>query len=181
MSLGNMEQRTGGMKRQAQELIEQAYNRGYAAGYFKAENDYHAKTEDDRQSSYELGLNMAWEAVRKIIGYTADALSCENLIKLFGTDDYDIIMQHFSASEAISKIKAYEEKKQEKDEIKVGDEVIYHDDKGVVVLVANNGKAISIMSADGGWMIRADSEEVVKTGRTFPEIVEVLKKLKEDE
>lgn len=36
MSLGTMEQRTEGMKRQAAELIEQAYNRGFKAGYDKA-------------------------------------------------------------------------------------------------------------------------------------------------
>ena len=65
--LETMVQQTAGMKKQAQELIEQAYQRGYRAGYSKAENDYHAKTEEDRQSSYELGLNEAWEAARKII------------------------------------------------------------------------------------------------------------------
>ena len=32
MSLGTQEQRTKGMKRQAQELIEQAYQRGFKAG-----------------------------------------------------------------------------------------------------------------------------------------------------
>ena len=34
--LGTMEQRTAEMKKQAQELIEQAYQRGFKAGYDKA-------------------------------------------------------------------------------------------------------------------------------------------------
>ena len=170
---------TEGMKNQAQELIDQAYNRGYTAGYSKAENDYHAKTEDDRQSSYELGLNIAWEAAKKIAG---DCLSESKMTKeLFNFNYAYPVFKNFPASEAIEKIREYEQKKQEKDEIKVGDEVIYHDEKGVVVLVANNEKAISVMSANGGWMIRTDREELVKTGRTFPQIAEVLKKMQGDE
>jgi ribosome modulation factor len=179
-----MEQRTEGMKKQAQELIEQAYKRGYTAGYSKAENDYHAKTEDDRKSSYELGLNMAWETAKKIYSTIKNgALHTDEIRKIFDVRYLTDVLEEFSASEAIEKIKAYEEQKKQQEEecIKVGDEVIYHDDKGVVVLVANNGKAISVMSANGGWMIRADSENLVKTGRTFPEIAEVLKKLQEGE
>lgn len=184
MSLGTKEQRTEGMKKQAQELIDQAYQRGYK----KAEEDYHIQTEKDRESSYQLGIEVgrkeAWEAAAKVWSYDHSERR-----KIFGVNIYSDgavdIYKDFTATEAIEKLRTYEEqKKQEEEEnkaIHVGDEVIYHDDKGVVVLVANNGKAISIMSANGGWMIRADSENLVKTGRTFPQIAEVLKKMREGE
>lgn len=191
MSLGTMEQRTEGMKKQAQELIEQAYQRGYRAGYSKAENDYHAKTEDDRQSSYELGLNMAWEAARKLVsmGYK----ECNEVLGdgILTVETIDEIFVRCTASEAIEKLCAYEEqKKQEEDsEIRVGDEVILNgnssfDTNTKAIVIALYDKTdyramfpYNVMIADGDtdWIDRDDIDR--KTGRHFPEIVEVLKKI----
>lgn len=135
MSLETMKQRTEGIRKQASELIEQAYQRGYTAGYSKAENDYYAKTEDDRQSSYELGLNMAWEAARKIVEY--GRIKC-NVILGDGVIPIENRVDPFirlTATEAIEKIRAYEEKKQEEDErieidkekvMKLADEIGIH-------------------------------------------------------
>lgn len=184
------EANTQGMKRQAQELIEQAYQRGYKAGYSKAENDYHAKTEDDRQSSYELGMNEAWEAARKLV-----LMDCRECNKVLGDgvltiDTDDEIFTRCTASEAIEKIRAYENQKKQKEkgdtEIRVGD-VIRDDDveavvtwcdgknwngfllKGEDVGVGEVGQVYSCMSCNG-WK---------KTCRHFHEIAEVLKKLQE--
>ena len=173
MSLGTMGQRTEGIKKQAQQLIEQAYYRGFKAG----REDMQDWEKDQADRLIEQGRNEAWELAYRLVfnqGNIRDVFDVEALGRIFET---------YSATEAIEKIREYEERqKQEEDsKIRVGDEVIYHDDKGVVVLVANNGRAISIMSANGGWMIRADNKELVKTGRTFPEIVELLKKMQEGE
>ena len=89
---------------------EQEYRRGYQEGYSKAETDYHAQTEKDRQSSYELGLDVAWDAARRIVGDAGDALDLLDVEKIFGTDNYDVIMLNFSPSEAIEKIREWEEK-----------------------------------------------------------------------
>lgn len=67
------------------------------------------------------------------------------------------------------------------DTVEVGDEVYYHDEIGVVVCVANNYHAISVMSGAGGWMIRTDIKELRKTGNHYPQIKEVLEKMREND
>lgn len=192
MGLGNMEQRTGGMQRQAQELIKQAYNRGYTEGYSKAETDYHAKTEDDRQSSYELGLDVAWDAARKIMldeGYSKEELGyifSDYDNPLHAIDFHGILRDH-SASEAIEKIKAYEEKKREEEEtsdLHIGDEVTFLTIGGEIITGVITGEyhdthEFRIMRAtDGGECYCCKAK---RTGRHFPEIAEVLKKMEEGE
>lgn len=187
--LGNQEHRTEGIRKQASELIEQAYNRGYTEGYSKAENDYHAKTEDDRQSSYELGLNMAWDAARKIM--LDEGYSKEELGYIFSDYDNPLhaidvhgILRDYSASEAIEKLCAYEEKKkQEADEIHVGDEVILNENvisnykpntKAVVIRIDCRSKcSYNVMFANGDteWI---EKNEVRKTGKHFSEIADVM-------
>lgn len=187
MSLRSMEQCIEEMKRQAKELIEQAYQRGYRAGYSKAENDYHAKTEEDRQSSYELGLNMAWEAAKKIYLTTSEGgLPNEEIVKIFDVGWMGwiaTIFKNFSASEVVEKLKAYEEQKnQEEDsEIKVGDEVIYrHGELTGIVTSIYKTKKFDILWNDGSVGQEKNISDFKKTGRTFPEIVAVLKKMQEE-
>lgn len=131
------ESNTQVMKLQAQELIEQAYQRGYKAGYSKAENDYHVKTEDDRQSSYELGLNVAWETARKLV--SMDYRECNEVLGdgVLTIDTINEIFVRCTPSEAINKLRAYEARKQkEESEIHVGD-VIRNDDVETVVTWCN--------------------------------------------
>ena len=171
MSLGTMEQ----IKKQAQELIEQAYQRGYKTGeelieqayqcgyntgYSKAETDYHAKTEDDRQSSYELGLNMAWEAAYKLV------FNQGNIRDVFDTESLGSIFEEYSATEAIEKIRAYEEKqKKQDDEIRVGDEVGIDD---VFVMVTKVGDLLfSGINKNGDVYCGRDKSKWQKTGRHF--------------
>lgn len=182
MSLGTQEQRTEGMKKQAQELIDQAYTRGYK----KAEEDYYIQTEKDRESSYQLGIevgrNEAWETARKLVfmGYrNCNEILGDGVLEIETLND---IFNRCTASEAISKIKDYEQKKQEKDEIKVGDEVECKCPflvKCVVVAVyPNQDLDITIMRKDG-YCLSLSSENVKKTGRHFDAITEVLKKMRE--
>lgn len=189
MSLGNMEQRTAGMKRQAKELIEQAYHRGYAEGYSRAENDYYAKTEDDRQSSYELGSNMAWDAARKLI--SMNYIECNKVLSdgVLTVETVDDIFIKYTAPEVIEKIHKYEETQKQKadEEICVGDEVIlnanssYDANTKAIVIVNDNSTRYpyNVLGPNGDteWIDRDSIDR--KTGRTFLEIVEVLKKLKE--
>lgn len=176
MNLYDIEEAMEVRQRQAQ-LIEEAYHRGYNEGYSKAENDYHAKTEDDRQSSYELGLNMAWKAAK----YCVNADEAKQYNYAFDGCIAKEIFENYTASDAIEKIRAYEEKKREDDEeIKVGDEVVTEsEDKGVVIGISNNDVFLFI----SGWKVPQVRHKLCckKTGRTFPELVEALKKIEEDE
>lgn len=176
MSLGSMEQRTGGMKRQAQELIEQAYNRGYTAGYSKAENDYYAKTEDDRQSSYELGLNMAWEAARKLV--FMDYRECNKVLG-YNLDSVNEIFVRCTASEAIERLKAYEKHKSK--DFRVGDIVKMNGHSAVITWCdGDNWNGICVQGSDnsevGMTYHSMKYDGWTKTGETIPEIVKVLRK-----
>lgn len=118
--------------------------------------------------AYQRGLNDAWEAARKI----ADIPYGEEK-KVFGSDGWTFIANH-TAQEAIEEIRQYEQKKEE---IQVGDEVVSTCGKAVVHEV-NEGNVYYIY-ADGERGYNPINQ-VRKTGRHFPEIVEVLQKMREE-
>lgn len=125
MSLGTMEQRTEGMKRQAQDLIEQAYHRGFKAG----REDRQDWEKDQADRLIEKGRNEAWEAFKTIHKFAPHCfLDCFPN----GNDE----LYSLSIHEVIRRVHAYEEqKKQEEDErievdkekvIKLADEIGIH-------------------------------------------------------
>lgn len=189
MNLGSMEQRTKGMKKQAQELIEQAYQRGYKAGYEEGKGQTWSEEvkkyeiEPDKKNEYiEQGRNEAWEAVKKIYLPTDDGgLPGGEIMKIFGELSWFRILTKFSASEVVEKLCAYEEKKQKEDsKIHIGDEVAFPfpgGSKFIVVSISENGEIFDGLSING-VNLALDKDHVTKTGRNFPEIMEVLKKMK---
>ena len=178
------EQRTEGIKRQAQELIEQSYQRGYKAGYAKCEEELakEAIAEGEQEKWIKQGRNEAWEAAKRIsCGTLVGGYSFNDLIKVFGTPVYDNIFTKNTASEAIEKLKAWEKKQeqQEDDKIRVGDEVVYYENSSVKFIVTQvRDNHISGINNTGEFLYR-DISHWKKTGRTFPEIAEVLAKMKE--
>ena len=175
--LGTQEERTKGMKRQAQELIDQAYQRGLKAGVESCIDSLTA----DIERYIEKGRNEAWEALKRICCYGKGCLSGSELEEIFGTSNDSDIILHNTASEAIEKIKAYEEQKQEDSEIHIGDEVAFPDGyKFIVGGLEMGGCTFDGLYVNGnGVDTGLDKSRVTKTGRTFPEIVEVLKKIQE--
>lgn len=93
------------------------------------------KERDDVQKqvneAYQRGLNDAWEAARKIVTWPDRSLVNSDT---FDLDPGESIFTKYSASEAIAKLKAYEEQKA-KDEIKVGDEVNWLGDCFIVTRI----------------------------------------------
>ena len=101
----------------------------------------------------ESSRNEAWECARKLF--------------------------ELSPSEAVAKIKAYEEK-QTDDEIKVGDEVIYNGNphNGEVGLVIGLCEKWVEVRFKSRWnCVGVYRDTVTKTGRSFPQIAEVLKQM----
>ena len=127
------------------------------------------------KETYQRGLNDAWETARWLAKSNAGIN-----FKIFGRHFTNEIVQEISASEAIEKIKAYE---QEQEQIRVGDEVIGIYSSGEQTKPFVITKVIS----DYYFGIYSDSGEfcqgglkLQKTGRHFPEIAEALKKMKEE-
>ena len=94
------------------ELEKQAYQRGYKEAYDTAYADAEEIHESGKRAMYQKGLKDAWEAARKIC--TNWVLSDSLLSKIFGIDKtIDDVMKENTASEAIEKIRAYEQEKEE--------------------------------------------------------------------
>ena len=72
-----------------------------------AVNDIETRAEKAQEEAYQKGLSDAWEAARKI-GYS---LKSSIVAEIFGTPYSSQIFSGYSASEAIEKIRQYEQEK----------------------------------------------------------------------
>lgn len=137
-------------------------------------------------ASYERGLNLAWECAKKIAAdMTIENLKSCGLICTndgeYEPEEYEYsceVINKYSASEAIAKIKEYEERKKKDEEIKVGDEVVYLDRVFVITSIVKN-EYIMGFDSNGERCSYHYKTKLKKTGRTFPQIIEVLEKIKE--
>jgi len=160
-----------GLKTQVLTCIEAAYDKGYKA----AKQDVIAV---GNKSEYERGLNDAWECAKKIAA--DNGLNYDELEKIFGYQSITAIFGRFSASEAVAKIKEYEDcQKKTDDEIHVGDEfyLLNGTYKHIVIGFSNNGEILALRS--DGTPVWCTCEEIHKTGRKYP-IAEILEGLKND-
>lgn len=161
------------------EDTEQVKREAYEQGL----NDANYAIADD---SYKKGLSDAWEAARKIgsnsmcglkeVGFKFEPQSV-------GYNPSWYVVQNYSASECIEKIRQYEQKKDA--EIRVGDEVkLKCVDVYAVYMGGVNGSDeynVYLCFRDGSCGVHSRNEIERKTGRHFPEIAEVLQKLKESD
>ena len=99
-----------GLKTQALECIEAAYDKGYKNG-LKDGNINDGTFAAKIKEAYDNGLNDAWECVGKM----ERLLFSDVFSNVFGNTDFYTVVTKMSASEAMTKIKEYEE-------IHVGDE-----------------------------------------------------------
>ena len=151
-----------------EQVRKEAYDKGFDSGRML------------NTGKYEKGVNDAWEAARTIV-----KMSWEDKNKIFGKMIlHSNIFLDYTADEAIEKIRQYEQYEQE--EIHLGDEVTFlpNNAKGIVSechvpdIYSDNDKYAVWC---GGTMEYVLKQHLTKTGRTFPEIAEVLAKMKEGE
>ena len=169
-----------GMTREFELFIKKLKEQEFLSGY-------NTGREESTKDAYDKGLNDAWEAARKLsIHPSIGGLDDKAYKAMFG-DKFrmaDQVLNNLSASEAIAKIKAYEEqKKAEENEIKVGDEVVgVFGFRGVVVGIHLPSNEASILSTEHTVPQMYPLNNIrSKTGRHFPQIEEVLKQLQEGE
>lgn len=107
-----------------QKQVDEAYQRGYNKGYADKTNNDEVCNELAKDI-YQRGLNDAWEAARKIVlSPDEGGTSLTDIYVMFGNNgSMQRVFRSYSASEAIDKLKVYEEKRKADDEIKVGDVV----------------------------------------------------------
>lgn len=132
---------------------------------------------------YKDGLEKAWEIAKKIFtpqrAYE-EAYGRDELDIIFGEGFTSFDLAQMTAFEVLDKVEHYEKQKAEKDKIKDGDEVRLDDGtKGVVVFSSTDGH-LNVVNAYGG-MRSYNATEVVKTGRHFPQMVEMMKKMRDND
>jgi len=131
--------------------------------------------EQGRKVGIKDGMCEAWETAKKVTYASKYGGYGDCLDKVFDRHDGDAWdVFDYSPTEAIEKIRQYEKEREE--QIQVGDEVISPNGKGVVTEIIDI--YVRIMYAKGSGQV-VKPEDLTKTGRHFPEIVEVLQKMKE--
>ena len=98
-------------------MHDEIYADGYDAGYNDGRSKVESKIADDILKSYNAGLDDAWECFKKITA-TPKKGGFSDLImeKIFGYRFLSDILNNYSASEAVTKIKEYEKKKEADEE-----------------------------------------------------------------
>lgn len=149
-------------------IRKEAYDKGFEDG-----KELCPVPEVCHENAYQRGLNDAWEAARKIahLALWYDYRTETGKLNVCARD----VLDYFSASEAIEKIRQYE---REQEEIKVGNEVNGKGGRGTITKISDDGDHFNVMWENGstGYYMIGDFK---KTGRNFPEIIEVLRKMQE--
>ena len=165
----------------AKDNIRTQLDKAYKSGYEDAKSELGKNAinlaHEERDRAYQQGLEDAWEAARKLaLSSTEGGLDTETTTKIFDGLTYYAVFKAVSASEAIAKIKEYEEKQ---DAIQVGDEVFYMDENDPRVVVRITQMSAVQFSKDGKCAVN-NVKDLHKTGRTFPQIAEVLAEMRGD-
>lgn len=155
--------------------LEQVRKEAYDKGWKEAEDHY----DEGYSDGYDAGLDDAWKAARKI-----HRMPDGDILDLF-PDCYASVctaaqaILKYDASEAIAKIKEYEDGKQE---YHVGDEFENGAGRKFVVLKMDGKEIDRYIDSDGKtYVMKLKYGVMRKTGRHFPEIAAVLKKMRGDQ
>lgn len=164
-----------GIRSQLSELVEYAFKEGYEACSEDAVKSMRECGFTSPEEAYQKGLDDAWECARKIM--RMGSTKQEEIFCVHGDLE---ILERLHPSTAISKIKAYEEKKKAgEEEIKIGDEVKNKKGKRTIVTAFWNTGSVSTIDVVTGKTYIEEPSKLLKTGRSFPQIAEVLKQLQE--
>lgn len=162
--------------------MEEAYERGYNAGFECGQHD-------TATNEYQKGMDDAWKIAKRIV-----LMNVRERAAIFFPQaeavTHDEPFKTYSVSDAIEKLKRYEQKKAEEEaEIKVGDVLQHKNDHTTKIAVTGihedgmiSGICVgnSCENALGASFTNRDPANWVKTGRHFPQVAEILKALEED-
>ncbi len=135
----------------------------------------------DESAAEQQGREEAWSFAQNILAPSdnSDALTVEDLMDCYGTEDAWDVVCGMTYQEACEKYEAW---KKQKDRIHVGDEIYDRRVKGIVTHVDNSGAGVFYqVVAQSGVTYVLSSLEAKKTGRTFPELADLFEKMREPE
>jgi hypothetical protein len=145
---------------EAQKAIETILAEVYECGYEEGRKNRCIEEEFQNTNKYEDGLNDAWEAAKKIV--CTDGYNWTELENMFNSRTLSKIFNTCTASEAIEKVKEYEERLKEP-VFKVGDRVrtlIDKDSMGVELFPVGTIGEVTDVSVDGNAIeVNADGKK----------------------
>lgn len=129
---------------------------------------------DDTEEAYQRGLNDAWECARRVVLNAGEGgIDAEELYDMFPCGCYNIF-NGYSVQEVMKRIE------DQKDVIKIGDEVKFnHDDIKATVMDKSDKEDMWWLYTENGCIEEWQDAYFRKTGRTFPQIAEMLKAMQE--
>lgn len=157
----------------------------YKTGYEDGQKDWH-DVDEEREKAYNKGLNDAWECARKIF-QTSRGYSHDEINEIYGTR---LRALDLTPSEAIAKIKEYEEEQQnikscDIKKFRVGDIVFLNQNvkagKGIIERISfdygiKEEKAfVNFGRGSNGWYAL---RYLTNTGKHYPLINEIIADLK---
>ena len=102
---------TEGLCKEVAMCVRNAYERGYKQGFKDGNYDKEFFCNLNFEHGTYKGLDLAWECARKIVGDVVEPhFESGYMVDIFGCESAITAMTNNSASEAIAKIKEYEEK-----------------------------------------------------------------------
>ena len=157
----------------ADKALEEAYHKGFEAGQHEVTT-----------MEYQQGLDEAWECAKKIFGYeTYGGLPLDELRNVFGVKGVPFctadILRTNTASEALAKIKAYEEQQEQNRRIMFGDKLLTKKDHLYGVALSNEVNGSVYVWREDCVAYESSPQEWRKTGENIPQVAELLKAMKE--
>ena len=158
------------------QVKKEAYQKGYETGYEDGK-ELCPLPKVCHNNAYQKGLSDAWEAARKLW-----EIDISTLHKIFYKETRMDCYMYYTATEAVAKIKEYEDKQEE---IKVGNEVKAFEKKPFIVTGFGYGDDEEDVYCYGfvtenGISTSAKKNSCVRTGRHFPEIAAIFEKMRNE-
>ena len=141
-------------------------------------NEHFGSLQDD---AYQAGMDKAWEIARRIrLNCEDGGIDGDGLRQMFGTANTYTIIKDNTASEAVAKIKAYDNVTPS-DRIEVGDEVNWDGDCFIVTKIfqpRNMKEQCDGIDDDGSVYHDILMEDLKKTGKHY-DIASILEAMRE--
>lgn len=161
MTLDNIK---SSLKADRQKAIEETYQKGFEAGQHEATT-----------LEYQQGLNDAWECMKAI----AFLNKPRDMRDFFGCSTLGDVLIDYTASEAIEKLKAYEEQQKADERIMLGDGLVTkHGGVNGIALSNEVNRCVYVWREDC-VAYAAGVDEWKKTGKTYPQVAELHEAMKE--
>lgn len=153
---------------EVKQIVKEGYDRGYHEGYADCELDC-------RRERAKYTAEKLYDALRFIWDNTDDGgMRSRDVFSVFGTCNVFTFLQEYSAKEIIDKVEAYKEKKEQEEEIRVGDVLkaiaeIDEDDalEYVVTYIDADHKHYDCICPDGAVYQDVDIQTMAKTGKRY--------------